>query len=161
MDEPEIRPAIPADVPEILRLIRALAAAGERPAPLAAPVTEASVLADGFGPSAAFEVILGCRGERVVGFAQFYPTYAAWIGQRTVTIANLYVEPDERRGGLARKLVASVAKRALAAGATRLELFVEATNPARAFYTRLGFVEMTDIRCRIEAGGMMKLAEGS
>lgn len=159
MSELVVRPAIPADVPEILRLIRALAAAGERPAPLIAPVTEASVLADGFGPDPAFEVLLACRGGRAVGFAQFYTAYAAWIGERTVTIANLYVEPDERRGGLAHKLVAAVAKSALAHRAWRLELFVEVTNPARAFYTRLGFAEMTDIRCRMEADGMAKLAE--
>lgn len=156
-----IRPAIPADAPEIVRLIRALAAAGERPAPVIAPVTEASVLADGFGPSPAFEVILACRGDIAVGFAQFYPTYAAWIGERTVTIANLYVAPDERRGGLARLLVREVARAALARGAMRLELFVEVTNPARAFYTRLGFTEMTDIRCRLEAGGMRAIAEES
>lgn len=154
-----LRPAIPADVPEILRLIRALAAASERPVPLVAPLTEASVLADGFGPSPAFEVLVACRGDRTVGFAQFYPTYAAWIGQRAVTIANLYVEPDERRFGLARKLVALVAEKALAWQATRLELFVEVANPARSFYERLGFTEMTDIRCRMEIGGMKKLAE--
>lgn len=159
MSELSIRPAIPADVPEILRLIRALAAAGERPAPLIAPLTEASMLADGFGSDPAFEVLLACRGDRAVGFAQFYLSYAAWIGQRIVTIANLYVEPDERRGGLARKLVAAVAKQGLARRARRLELFVEVTNPARAFYARLGFAEMTDIRCRMEADGMTKLAK--
>lgn len=156
-----IRPAIPADAPEIVRLIRALAAAGERPAPLIAPVAEASVLADGFGAPPAFEAILACRGDVAVGFAQYYPTYAAWIGERTVTIANLYVAPDERRDGLARALMRQVVKRALAVGAKRLELMVEVANPARDFYTRLGFAEMTDIRCRMEIGGMKKLAEES
>jgi len=159
MQEFVIRPAIPPDVPEIVRLIRALAAASDRARPWIAPVTEASVLADGFGPSPVFEAILAERGGIAVGFVQSYPSYAAWIGQRTMVVANLYVVPDERKTGLGRRLVQAAARRAIETGAKRIELFVEIENPARAFYGRLGFAEMTDIRCRMEADAMKKLAE--
>jgi ribosomal protein S18 acetylase RimI-like enzyme len=159
MDVLSIRPAIPADAAEIVRLIRALAAAGERARPMIAPVTEASVIADGFGPAPAFEAILGVRGGIAVGLVQFCPTYAAWIGARTVTISNLYVAPDERRSGLGRLLVQAVARRAKAVGAARIELMVEADNPAQDFYARIGFTLMTDIRCRMEAEAIRSLAE--
>ncbi|MBM3547287.1 MAG: GNAT family N-acetyltransferase [Alphaproteobacteria bacterium] len=161
MEALTIRPAIPSDASEIVRLIRALAGASDRPRPWIAPVTEASVLADGFGPSPAFEAILGERGRSAVGLAQFYPSYAAWIGVRTMVIANLYVSPDERKTGLGRQLVQAAARRAMETGAKRIELFVEIDNPARAFYGRLGFAEMTDIRCRMEADAIRKLAEAS
>jgi ribosomal protein S18 acetylase RimI-like enzyme len=159
MDAPTIRPAMPSDASEIVRLIRALAAAADRPRPWIAPVSEASVVADGFGTSPAFEAILAFRGNEAVGLSQSYPAYAAWLGERTLVIANLYVAPDERQGGLGRKLIQAAARRALETGAKRLELFVEVDNPARAFYGRLGFAEMTDIRCRMEVDAMRKLAE--
>lgn len=158
MDPLILRPAIAADSGEIVRLIRALAAAGERRSPMIAPVTEASVIADGFGPAPCFEAILAFRGNVAVGLAQFYPIYAAWRGERAVSIANLYVATDERRTGLGRRLVSAVARRALAMGAKRLELQVEADNPARAFYRRIGFDLLTDIRCRMDAGGIERLA---
>jgi ribosomal protein S18 acetylase RimI-like enzyme len=161
METLTIRPAIPSDVAEIVRLIRALAAAGDRARPWIAPVTEASVLADGFGASAAFAVILAHRGGVGVGFVRCYPSYAAWIGARTMVIANLYVAPEERQGGLGRQLVEAAARHATETRARRIELFVEVDNPARAFYGRLGFVEMTDIRCRMEADSIRKLAEKS
>ena len=159
MDPLILRPAIAADAREIVRLIRALAAAGERRKPMIAPVTEASVVADGFGPQPCFEAILAVRGEAAVGLAQFYPIYAAWRGERAVSVANLYVDPDERRGGLGRRLLREVARRAVALGARRLELQVEADNPARAFYARVGFSLLTDIRCRMEGDAIERLAE--
>ena len=63
MDPLILRPAIAADAGKIVRLIRALAAAGERRSPMIAPVTEASVIADGFGAAPCFEAILAVRGE--------------------------------------------------------------------------------------------------
>lgn len=161
MDALTIRLAIPSDAKEIVRLIRALAASGDRTAPMIAPVTEASVIADGFGASPCFEVILAVRGDVAVGLAQLYPIYAAWRGERAVSIANLYVAPDERGGGLGRRLIRLVAQRAVALGAKRLELKVEAENPARGFYARVGFSLLTDIRCRMDAVAMRQVAEGS
>lgn len=158
MDPLILRPAILTDAPEIVRLIRALAAAGERRAPMIAPVTEASVIADGFGPQPCFEAILAMRGSEAVGLVQFYPIYAAWRGERAVSIANLYVAHGERRTGLGRRLVSAVARRALEMGARRLELQVEADNPAQAFYRRVGFDLLTDIRCRMDADGIARLA---
>lgn len=153
-----LRAAIPADAGEIVRLIRALAAAGERQAPMIAPVTEASVIADGFGPAPCFAAILAFRGGRAVGLAQFHPIYATWRGERAVSVANLYVDPDERHGGLGRRLLQAVARQAIALGVKRLELQVEVDNPARAFYRKIGFDLLTDIRCRMDADGIERLA---
>jgi GNAT superfamily N-acetyltransferase len=158
MDAVEIREATKADAAEIVRMIRALAAASYRRRPMIAPVTEASVIADGFGSAPCFTALLAWRGSEAVGLAQYCSLYAAWRGEKGVAIANLYVAPDERRGGLGRRLVASVAGRALAAGARRLELQVEAENPARDFYRAVGFALLTDIRCRMEVDQIGRLA---
>ena len=52
-----------------------------------------------------------------------------------------------------------MARRAVALGAKSLELQVEADNPARAFYARVGFSLLTNIRCRMDGDAIRRLAE--
>lgn len=67
---------------------------------------------------------------------------AAWTGDR-VDLYRLAVDPDHRRRGIARSLVARVLEgaRALAAGGVDLELRADNLG-AQAFYAELGFREV-------------------
>ncbi len=72
---------------------------------------------------------------RVVGTAVITGLDAA-----TAHVAQLAVEPDMQRQGLARRLMAEVEARAWAAGCSRVTLLVAGSNaPALALYRRLGF----------------------
>jgi ribosomal protein S18 acetylase RimI-like enzyme len=151
-----IRPAVAADAPDIVRLIRALATEHGRSD--YATVTEASIREHGFGERPKFEIWLVCRGEAAVSFAQFYPAYATWRGEPMMILANLYVDPTYRGGGLGRRLMSCVADRARALGCSRIELHVQLDNPkARRFYRGLGFRELDDLRLRIEGEAMARL----
>jgi len=66
---------------------------------------------------------------------------------RTVwLVRDLYVEPDARRGGLARTLLSHVADAARNEGAHRLSLQTETDNPrALHLYARAGFEPVNDV----------------
>jgi ribosomal protein S18 acetylase RimI-like enzyme len=66
---------------------------------------------------------------------------------RTVwLIRDLYVDPDSRRHGIARALLADVAGAARAEGAHRLSLQTEAANTrALELYAKAGFEPVTEV----------------
>ncbi|NBB83868.1 MAG: GNAT family N-acetyltransferase [Alphaproteobacteria bacterium] len=139
---PRLRPAVPADVPEILRLIRELAVFEKEPD--AVKATEADLLRDGFGDRPVFEVIVADAGDRLAGFALFFPDYSTWEGRPGLYLEDLYVEEAARGTGLGRRLIAAVARVATARGYTRLNLSVLDWNPARGFYEAIGLVHKTE-----------------
>jgi GNAT superfamily N-acetyltransferase len=71
----------------------------------------------------------------------------ATLTLRTVwLIRDLYVDPDARRHGIARALLAHVADEARTEGAHRLSLQTEATNTrALHLYAKAGFEPVTDV----------------
>ena len=61
-------------------------------------------------------------------------------------LRDLYVDPNARRGGVARALLAQVAEDARAEGAHRVSLQTEATNAiALGLYARAGFEVVSDV----------------
>jgi tRNA(Arg) A34 adenosine deaminase TadA/GNAT superfamily N-acetyltransferase len=69
---------------------------------------------------------------RAVGFASIVPA------GESVELEDLFVDPDRMRRGVARALIVSVADRARAIGARRVE--VDANEHALGFYCSAGFV---------------------
>jgi ribosomal protein S18 acetylase RimI-like enzyme len=66
---------------------------------------------------------------------------ATTIARHTAHIAQLAVDDDLRRRGIATALIGDACAAAASAGATMMTLLVDASNaPARALYERLGFV---------------------
>jgi len=131
-----IRPARAADVPTLLRLIRELAAFEQAEDKVVA--TEASLLAEGFGPRPAFEALLAEVESRAVGFALFFHNFSTWQGRRGLYIEDLYVSPSARGLKVGERLVRACAALAVQRGCPRLDLQVLDWNPARGFYQRLG-----------------------
>jgi ribosomal protein S18 acetylase RimI-like enzyme len=87
-----------------------------------------------------------------LGFAQGFGQYPTWSGDEVFYLANLWVNPDRRTGGVGTALMAAVEHHARETGRSRVELLVDRSNPAFAFYRRLGLLERNDERFVREIG---------
>lgn len=133
----KIRRGVEADLPQVLALIRELAAY-ER-APEAVTNTLAAMQRDGFGPAPIFGFfVLENDAADIIGLALFYTAYSTWKG-RMLYLEDLVVTDTARRGGYGRLLFDAVVAEARATGAVRLKWQVLNWNePAIAFYKKLG-----------------------
>ena len=153
-----VRPATPADAATIVGLVRELAEF-ERAPEGSVKLTEADIRRDGFGPNPRFEALLAEIDGAVEGLAVFFPNWSTWEGRAGLYVEDLYVRPRARRRGVGRRLLAEIAALAAARGCVRVDLNVLDWNPARAFYERLGVVEMRDWRpYRLSADAIARLA---
>jgi GNAT superfamily N-acetyltransferase len=132
-----LRPAGPADVPEVLRLIRGLAAY-ERLAH-EATVTEAELDVALFGPLPRIHAILALVGSSPVGLALFYYTFNTFKARPNIFLEDLFVDPARRGSGIGLALMRHLAQRALDDNCRRIEWRVLNWNqPAIDFYQRIG-----------------------
>jgi GNAT superfamily N-acetyltransferase len=132
-----LRPATRSDVATILGLIRGIAEY-ER---LAHEVenTEARLREHGFGTRPIFEAVLAERDGRAVGFALYFFTFSTFTGRPTLYLEDLFVIPEERRGGIGSQLLARLARIAVERKCGRMEWSVLDWNtPARDLYFKLG-----------------------
>lgn len=100
---PAIRSATPADLPDILRLIRELAAHEREPDAVQGGLPElTAVLFPDDGTPTAFchvaEVDVDER-PRVVGLALWYLTFSTWTTRNGMWLEDLYVELSVMNGG--------------------------------------------------------------
>ena len=138
-----LRSAVRADVPEILRLIRALAEYEKLSAEVVA--TEAALADTLFGARPAAEVLLAEEGARAVGFALFFQNYSTFLGRPGIYLEDLFVEPAHRGKGLGKQLLQAIARLAVERGCGRFEWAVLDWNaPAIGFYESLGAKPMND-----------------
>ena len=132
-----IRPAVPADIPTILRFVRELAAYEREPD--AVEATEAMFQEALFGPSPAAEVLLAAQGGLSIGFALFFHTCSTFLGRRGLYLEDLFVRPAFRSRGIGRALMRHLAALAVARDCGRFEWTVLDWNtPAIGFYRALG-----------------------
>ena len=132
-----VRPAVPADLPLIDRLIRALAdyekLAGEV---RSTPELLAEQL---FGAAPKADVLIGEADGAARGFALFFPTFSTFEGRPGLWLEDLFVEPEARGRGLGKALLAALAQIAGQRGCARLEWNVLDWNaPSIGFYDSLG-----------------------
>ncbi len=142
-----IRRASKRDVPEILRLIRALA--DYEKLSRDAVVTAARLRNTLFGRRPAAEVLLAqessSRGGRVAGFALFFRNYSTFLGKPGIYLEDLFVEPELRGRGIGKALLAAVAKIAVRRKCGRLEWAVLDWNtPSIEFYRSFGARPLND-----------------
>ena len=143
---PVIRAAERADVPDLMRLIRALAEY-ERLTHLV--VADEAMLAEAlFGARPAAEAVIATDGHEsggAAGFALFFHTFSTFLGRRGLWLEDLFVLPEHRGRGLGRALLTHLAGIARDRGCGRFEWSVLDWNaPAIGFYGRLGAVPMDD-----------------
>lgn len=153
-----IRPAIPADAPTIVSLIRALAEYEK----LAHEVEldEAKLREHLFGPRPYAEVLMAEAGGRAVGFALFFHNYSTFLGRPGIYLEDLFVLPEYRGRGLGKALLIGLAKLAAARECGRLEWAVLDWNePSIRFYESLGAVAKKEwIIYRTTGDSLAKLA---
>jgi GNAT superfamily N-acetyltransferase len=136
-----VRPAVPADVPAVLRLVRELAAYEREPD--AVEATEEHFTAALFpsdGTPTTFCHVAEHDGE-VVGMAFWYVTFSTWTGRNGIWLEDLFVEPEHRGSGLGQALLRALAAECVTRGYPRLEWWVLDWNePSIGFYRSVGAV---------------------
>lgn len=154
-----LREAGPADLPEVLRLVRALAEY-ERLSHRAV-ATEEDFRALLFGPAPLLHAVLAEIGGRVVGGALWYNNVSTFTGRPGIHLEDIFVEPAHRGLGIGRAFFRHLARIAVARGWARLDWQVLDWNaPAIKFYEGLGAEALDDWRGRRVSGdALARLAE--
>ncbi|MFM8272645.1 MAG: N-acetyltransferase family protein [Gemmata sp.] len=156
-----IRPATPADVPVVVRLIRDLAEY-ERLSHAVA-LTEADLRAHLFGPRPYAEVLLAEDAGAVVGFALFFHNYSTFRAKPGIYLEDLFVIPEARGNGHGKALLRALARLAVDRDCARVEWSVLNWNaPAIEFYKSRGAVPMDEWTVyRLTDGALTRLAAGT
>jgi len=107
--------------------------------PHAVTSTPQTLARDGFGKDPQFAALIAELGGKPVGFALYTFNYSVWTAARGIFIEDIWVVPEQRRGGVARALMVALAKECFAKGYKRIDLNVLDWNPARGFYEKTDF----------------------
>ncbi len=95
----------------------------------------------GFGPNALFEAWVAQEKPNapIIGHAVITKSYDMRRACPSLALCELYVVPEQRRGGLARKLMSAVARRARDLGARELTITTGVGNEtAQRFFAAVG-----------------------
>jgi GNAT superfamily N-acetyltransferase len=154
-----IRPAVPADVEAIVRLIHGLAEF-EQLTHLVR-VTPESLAPHLFGPRPVAEALVAESGGRTVAFALFFTNFSTFLAQPGLYLEDLFVEPAERGRGIGQGLLEHLARLAATRGCGRFEWSVLDWNEgAIRFYQRMGATVLPDWRiCRIAGDALAAFAK--
>lgn len=155
-----IRPATAADVPLILKFIRALAEFEKLSHEVEATegrLRETLFPADG-RPAA--ECILAFEGAEAAGFALFFQTYSTFLAKPGLHLEDLFVVPEKRGRGIGRELLLHLAGLANKRGCGRMEWTVLDWNErAVKFYEAIGARRLDDWTiCRLTGETLAKYA---
>jgi len=153
-----IRPATPADVPQILAFIHDLAVYEREPD--AVHATEADLLRDGFGPVKRFDCLIAEWSGAPAGLALYFHNYSTWTGRAGIHLEDLFVRPEHRGKGIGKALLTRVAAIAVEEGCPRLQWDVlEWNTPAIGFYQQMGAQMLMEWRTmRVTGEGLPALA---
>jgi GNAT superfamily N-acetyltransferase len=132
-----LRDATRADLPLVLRFIRALAEYERLSHEVRADeATLARFLFD--EPRRAESLIAEWKGAPV-GFAVWYYSFSTFLGRPSLYIEDVFVNPEARGRGIGKAIFAHLAARAVLQGCGRMEWSVLDWNaPSIAFYRSLG-----------------------
>jgi GNAT superfamily N-acetyltransferase len=128
-----IRPAVEADVPELVAMIRELADFENLSDQVS--ISEDALAQTLFGPQAmAQDWVVEVSGA-LVGHALWYRTFSTFLGRTGIWLEDIYVRPEHRRQGYATEILTRLRQETDG----RLEWEVLEWNvPAMDFYQRLG-----------------------
>ncbi len=155
-----LRPAVPADTPQILQYIRDLAAYEREPE--AAVATEADLLHYAFSEHPLVHVTMAEWDGQHAGFALWFLNFSTWEGKPGIYLEDLFVPPAFRGKGIGKALLQYLATRAVREGWTRFVWQVLDWNtPAIEFYEAHGAKVMRPwLTCRVEGDALRQLAKG-
>ena len=129
-----IRPAVEADVPELVAMIRELAEFENLADQVV--ITEDDLALALFGPDAvAHDSVVEDGDGGLAGHALWYRTFSTFLGRTGIWLEDIYVRPAHRRQGHAGALLTHL--RGQTEGRLEWEV-LEWNAPAMDFYQRLG-----------------------
>jgi len=133
-----LRPAVRADLPDVVRLVRGLAEYEELESEFTATRGDFERLL--FAPDHVAEATLATLpGRAPVGIALYYRSVNTFKGQTGMFLEDLFVEPDVRGTGIGIALLRHLAEIAVDRGYNVIEWRVLNRNePSIRFYERLG-----------------------
>ena len=138
-----IRPATPADIGEVMRLVRALADYEKLSHMVTG--TEAMMREALFGARPVAEALLVERGGRAVGFALYFMSFSTFLCKPGLYLEDVFVEPEHRGHGIGKAVLRHLAALAVERGCGRFEWHVLDWNePSIRFYESLGATLMPD-----------------
>ncbi|MCL2246051.1 MAG: GNAT family N-acetyltransferase [Lentimicrobiaceae bacterium] len=128
----KIRFATEKDIPEILNLIKGIAAYEK----LLHEVTATEeVLYDSFFVKKAAEVLLGEKDGQIIGFALFFHNFSTFTGKRGLYLEDLYVLPEYRHLGFGKQFFSELRRIAQGRECGRIEwICLDWNIPAIQFY---------------------------
>lgn len=133
----EIRPATPGDVPAITAMVHELAAF--EGAAEACTVTETQLHTALFVEPVSAHAHLAHVDGAAAAIAVWFTNFSTWDGVAGVHLEDLFVRPAFRRRGVARALLATLARLCVQRGHTRLSWAVLNWNTdAIALYEQVG-----------------------
>ena len=147
--EIKIRKAKKKDLPQILSLIKELAAYEK--APKEVKVTTKELLRDGFGKKKAFDCFVAVSSKnKIKGIALYYIKYSTWKG-KCIYLDDIIVTESMRGEGIGKKLFEEVIKVAKKMKVRKLEWQVLNWNePAINFYKKYSTVFDNEwINCKL------------
>jgi GNAT superfamily N-acetyltransferase len=156
-----LRDATEADLPEILRLVRALA---EYEKLLHEAVgTEEDFRQALFGPNPRVFCTLAEREGEAVGQAIWFFNFSTFTGRPGLYVEDIFVEPEHRGFGIGEAFFRHLAARAVAEGCARMEWQVLDWNEtAIRFYRKIGARGMDEWRVqRVDGDALKRLARGN
>ena len=132
-----IRPAVEADVPELVAMVRELADFENLSDQVS--ITEDGFARTLFGPEAMAQDWVVEEGGALVGHAIWYRTFSTFLGKTGIWLEDIYIRPEHRRQGYASEILTRLRQETEG----RLEWEVLEWNvPAMDFYERLGARQM-------------------
>ena len=154
-----VRPATPADVPELVAMIHELAEyeRARREVEATGEHLHRTLFAE---RPAVFAHVAEVDGA-VAGMAIWFLNYSTWLGAHNLYLEDLFVRPEHRGTGTGRLLLQTLAAVCRERGYQRLEWWVLDWNPARGFYAAIGAEALTEwIPYRVSGKALDDLAEG-
>jgi len=134
-----IRPAIPADAPAIISLMRHFAEFEKLLDYF--EITEKRLSEVLFGENTFTQCLVAQDTDDLAAYAIFYPNFATFRGQFGMYLEDLYISPEYRGSGIGEKMLREIAKMAAARGFERIDFQVLDWNkPAIDFYLKHGAV---------------------
>ncbi len=157
-----VRPAVAADVPAMLRLVRDLAEYEKAldEVDMTEQQLAGALFPDGRDP-ALFAHVAEHGGE-VVGVALWFLSFSTWTGTHGIWLEDLYVDPAHRGGGLGQELLRTLAAVCVDRGYHRLEWWVLDWNtPSIGFYESIGARPQDEwTRYRLTGDALVAHADG-
>jgi GNAT superfamily N-acetyltransferase len=155
-----LRPALRADLPDIVRLVRGLAEYERLEHEFTATEGEFDALL--FAPDHVAEATLAVfPGRAPVGIALYYRTINTFKGSLGLFLEDLFVEPDQRGTGIGHALLRHLAQIAMERNYNVIEWRVLNWNePSIRFYERLGATKLNNWHVRRLFGSALTTLAG-